>query len=154
MIPYFTPLKVKIMRATILNTILVTLFVIVGNSAFAQDADKIIGTYLTEENKGKVVITKKDNKYYGTLVWTNAPDALDEKNPDKNKRKNKIAGTIILKDLVYTGNGTWENGTVYDPESGKIYSGKITLNKNGNLNMRGYVGISAFGRTTVWTRVK
>jgi len=127
----------------------------ISTSVFAQttEADKIIGSYMTEANKGKVTITKKDNKYFGTLVWTDKPDALDKNNPDEKQRKNKIAGKVILKDFVYTGNGTWENGTVYDPESGKTYSGKITLNKNGSLNMRGYVGVSMFGKTTVWTRV-
>lgn len=128
----------------------------ITTSVFAQttDADKIIGSYMTEENKGKVTITKKDNKYYGTLVWTNVPDALDKNNPDEKQRKNKIAGKVILKDFVHTSNSTWEKGTVYDPESGKTYSGKITLEKNGNLNMRGFVGVSMFGRTTVWKRAK
>lgn len=127
-----------------------------GNCTIAQvkEADKITGTYMTEKNKGKVVISKKDNKYFGTLIWTHIPGAVDLYNPDKTKRNNKVAGSVILKDFEYTGEGVWEEGTVYDPESGKTYSGKITIDKEGNLRLRGYVGFSAFGRTTMWTRVK
>ena len=46
----------------------------------------------------------------------------------------------------------WTGGSLYDPESGKIYSGKIALNPNGTLNLRGYIGISLFGRAEVWSR--
>ncbi len=109
---------------------------------------------MTEGNKGKVIVSKKGDQYFGTLVWTDVPGALDKNNPDKTKRNHKVAGTVILKNFIYTGTGTWEKGTVYDPESGKTYSGKITLNKNGDLNLRGFVGISAFGRSTVWTRIE
>lgn len=139
-----------------MKKVITVFMMLITASVFAQtnDADKIIGSYMTDKNKGKVTITKKDNKYYGTLVWTNEADALDKNNPDEKQRKNKIEGKVILKDFVYTGNGTWEKGTVYDPESGKTYSGKITLEKDGNLNMRGFVGVSMFGRTTVWKRAK
>jgi len=124
--------------------------------AFGQnaDADKILGTYATEGNKGKIVIKKSGNKYNGTLTWTHIADATDKNNPDKTKRNNKLVGTEIVKDFIYAGNHVWEKGNVYDPESGKTYSGKISLNKDGNLDVRGFVGISAFGRTTVWTREK
>lgn len=134
--------------------LLTVLLIFMTNSAFAQTADagKIIGSYLTEGNKGKVVIIKKSNKYYGTLVWANIPNALDKNNVDEKERKNLIAGKIILKDFVYSSNNTWENGTIYDPESGKTYNGKITLDNNGNLKIRGFVGVSLFGRTTTWIR--
>lgn len=134
----------------------VLLFFCITVTGFGQtaDADKILGTYITEGNKGKVVIKKSGNKYNGTLIWTHIADATDKNNPDKAKRTNKLAGTEIVKDFTYSGNHVWEKGTVYDPESGKTYSGKITLNKDGSLDMRGFVGISAFGRTTVWTREK
>ena len=136
--------------------LILILFSFTASTGFGQtaEADKILGTYSTEGNKGKVTIRKAGNTYNGTLIWTNVPDATDKNNPDKAKRSNKLAGTEIVKDFTYSGNNVWKKGTVYDPESGKTYSGKITLNKDGSLGMRGFVGISAFGRTTVWTREK
>jgi uncharacterized protein (DUF2147 family) len=156
--PYVEFDKSRIMESDIHNQqmmkkhILITTFLLLTTTAFAQtaDADKILGTYTTEGNKGKVAMSKTGNKYNGTLIRTNTPDARDAKNPDQTKRNNKLVGTIIAKDFEYTGGNTWEKGTVYDPENGKTYSGKITLNKDGSL--RGFVGISAFGRTTTWKR--
>ena len=34
----------------------------------AQNADSILGTYLSEEGTGKIKITKADGKYIGTLI--------------------------------------------------------------------------------------
>ena len=46
---------------------------------------------------------------------------------------------------VYTG------GSVYDPDSGKTYCGKITF-KGSKLDMRGYLcSFSLFGKTETWT---
>ncbi|MBO9594016.1 MAG: DUF2147 domain-containing protein [Niabella sp.] len=126
----------------------------IRTAAQATDADKLTGTFITEGGKGKVTISRINNKYVGTLIWTNVPGATDRNNPDKRKRDHKIAGMVILKDFVYTGDETWENGTVYDPESGNTYRGKISLKKDGRLHLRGFVGIAAFGKTTVWERVK
>ena len=50
------------------------------------------------------------------------------------------------------GGNTWAKGTIYDPEDGKTYKCKMTLTDPKTLGVRGYIGISLIGRTTVWTR--
>jgi uncharacterized protein (DUF2147 family) len=59
---------------------------------------------------------------------------------------------VILKNFKFTGSA-WENGTIYDPNSGKTYDCILKI-KDGNktLDIRGFVGISMFGRTSTWTR--
>ena len=45
------------------------------------------------------------------------------------------------------------DGKVLEAKSGKIYKGKANLSADGKrLRLRGYVGISALGRTQVWIR--
>ena len=45
------------------------------------------------------------------------------------------------------------DGRVLEPKSGKIYKGKANLSADGKrLRLRGYVGVSALGRTVVWIR--
>ncbi|MFC6631169.1 DUF2147 domain-containing protein [Acinetobacter beijerinckii] len=47
----------------------------------------------------------------------------------------------------------WGNGRIIESKTGKVYKVKASLNNDGKrLNMRGYVGISALGRTVVWIR--
>ena len=45
------------------------------------------------------------------------------------------------------------DGKVLEAKSGKIYKGKANLSADGKrLRLRGYVGVSALGRTVVWIR--
>lgn len=137
-----------------MKNLIAIVLILITTTAFAQtsEADQIIGTYMSEGNKGKIVISKQDDEYIGTLVWTDKSDAVDKNNPDKSKRNNKVAGTVILKGLIYTGNNTWDKASIYDPESGNTYKCTLTRKQNGNLSLRGYVGVSLFGRTMIWTK--
>ena len=139
------------MKKLIISAILVLCTVM----AFAQtnDADRILGTYLSENKTGKVEVTKQNGKYIGTLVWTSVAGAKDEKNPDASLKKRTLKGVVILKDMTYD-NGIWKNGTIYDPESGNTYKATIKLKSDGNLTLRGYIGVPALGRNSVWTRTK
>jgi uncharacterized protein (DUF2147 family) len=48
----------------------------------------------------------------------------------------------------------WENGTVYDPKSGKTYSCLMELPEPDKIVVRGFIGVALFGRTYIWTRAK
>ena len=51
------------------------------------------------------------------------------------------------------GEGGWSGGTILDPAKGKTYRAKVTLLEDGaKLEMRGYIGIEALGRTQTWIR--
>ena len=78
---------------------------------------------------------------------------LDENNPDPKKRTQKRLGMVIMNNFVFDGDDTWEDGTIYDPKNGKTYSCKAERDAKGNLDIRGYFGISLLGRTTHWTKV-
>lgn len=118
-------------------------------------ADDIIGTYLSENGTGKVDVTKAKGKYIGTLIWTKDEGALDVKNPDKSKRNEVLVGTVILKNMTFDeAKGEWKGGTIYDPESGNTYKATIKRKPNGDLTLRGYVGVPALGRNSAWTKVK
>ena len=45
-------------------------------------------------------------------------------------------------------------GTLYDPNNGSTYQGTITMRDMNTLDMRGYIGVEAIGRTDVWKRLK
>jgi uncharacterized protein (DUF2147 family) len=123
----------------------------------AQKADDILGIWLNQEKSAKIEVFKKNNKYYGKIVWLKEPmrdgkPKLDKENEDKSLRSRPIMGMQILNDFEFD-DDEWEDGTIYDPKNGETYSCYIT--KEGDkLNVRGYVGISLLGRTTIWTKAE
>ncbi len=128
-------------------------------TCFAQvKADDIIGVWLTRgKEPAKIQIYKSGEKYYGKIIWLQNPmdngrSKLDKNNPDKSKQNQAIVGLGILKGFRFDGDDEWEDGDIYDPESGKTYSCFLTLKDKTTLKVRGYIGISLFGRTEVWTK--
>ncbi len=130
------------------------------NSSFAQTANVIVGTWLTQDGTTKVKIENTNGKFNGKIVWLNpATDkngkpVLDTNNSDKALQSRTIMGLPLLRSFVYDGDNLWTDGTIYDPDSGDTYSCNITMNTDGTMNIRGYIGFSLFGRTEIWKRVK
>jgi uncharacterized protein (DUF2147 family) len=59
----------------------------------------------------------------------------------------------ILWGLKPDGKRVWSGGNILDPAKGKTYRAKVTLLDGGEkLEMRGYLGIEALGRTQTWVR--
>ncbi|AFL86072.1 hypothetical protein Belba_3574 [Belliella baltica DSM 15883] len=135
------------------------IFLYLGTSTtFAQNADAIVGKWYNTEKDAQVEILKEGGKYSGKIVWLaepteNGKPKLDKNNSDKSKRTRPIMGMKLLNGFVYS-DGTWEDGTIYDPKNGKTYSCIIKKKDDKTLEVRGYIGISFVGRTVEWTKVQ
>ena len=131
----------------------------IGFYASAQKADAILGQWANPNGQDHILIYKKGNKYFGKLDWIKVPNdeqgkpKTDKNNPDKALQSRPDLGLELLKDFTFDGEKVYEDGTIYDPKSGKTYGCKMTLDGN-SLKIRGYVVFSLFGRSEVWTRVK
>jgi uncharacterized protein (DUF2147 family) len=143
-----------------MKILLIFMLAIFSLPTFSQNNDLILGKWQNPSGEGRIEITKKGEKYYGKLYWLKEPNnetgqpKKDVKNPDETKRTRLVQGLQILEGFTLSGKGTYENGTIYDPKSGKTYSCKMTVKGNDKLDIRGFVGISLLGRTETWTRIK
>jgi uncharacterized protein (DUF2147 family) len=128
------------------------LFVMTSTSIQAQSAaDQILGIYWTPRKDGKMQVFKSGDRYFGKLVW-GKNSRLDEKNPNPAERTKQLLGMVILKNFLFK-EGKYSDGQIYDPDSGKTYDCTMWL-EGLKLKVRGYVGVSLFGRTETFERVE
>lgn len=129
-----------------------------GPGAPGQTAT-IEGRWLTQPKTGIVEIYRCDtDARCGRLLWLQLkpsddnPHALDLRNPEPRLQNRPLCGLVIMWDFKPDGLNHWSGGTLYDPESGNTYSGQMTLTGDDTLSLRGYIGISLFGRSQDWSR--
>ncbi len=136
-----------------------TLLLFLAFFSLAVKAQKFEGTWLNASKEGRIEILKKGNTYIGKLIWIKEPNdesgkpKLDKNNPNASLKQRPLLGIELVKDMKLQ-DGILEDGTVYDPKSGKTYSCKIKLVGQDKMELRGFVGFSMLGRTETWTRVK
>ena len=120
--------------------------------AFAEDPDGIAGTWLTDDGGAHVKIFQENGTYCGKIVWLKDPlyesddkeagkPLRDRNNPDPTKRNQPYLGLYLLRDFAYKGENLWADGTIYNPENGKIYDAKLRLDGKDTLKVRGFIGI-------------
>ena len=131
------------------------------SNLLSQNPSDILGYWYNQEKTAKIkifTVILNDQRYYvGKIVWLKKPNIngkpkIDQRNPDEEKRNRPIMNLNILNDLKWDSEDKkWVDGKVYDPVIGSTYNCYASL-VDGNLHLRGYIGISIIGRTAIWTR--
>ncbi len=80
-----------------------------------------------------------------------ATTTVCSKCPGKLKGK-PIQGMMVMWGYKKSGSG-WSGGRILDPKTGKVYKSNLKV-RGSTLEVRGYFGISALGRTQRWQRVR
>ena len=131
-----------------------------STQVFAAD---IVGKWLqiddkTGTSKAVIEIRKEANNTFTARVikvtprpgYTPQEKCINCPAPYTNQ---PILGMDVLKGLKFISEDNYDGGRIIDPLTGKIYSAKAQLNNTGKrLRLRGYMGISAIGRSQTWIR--
>lgn len=127
-------------------------------AANAQSENVILGIWYNTEKTAQVEILKKGSTFIGRIVWLKDPNpggkpAVDKLNSDSKLKSRPLMGLNLLEGLRFS-DGIWEEGTIYDPKTGKTYSCQLSIKSPEILEVKGYIGFSLIGRTVQWTKVK
>ncbi|OTG97531.1 signal peptidase [Acinetobacter sp. ANC 4654] len=143
-----------------IKIVMALVFSSLSSLAFAED---ITGTWKniddkTGSSKAVLEIRQETNGTYTAKVIKitprpgYTPKEICVKCPAPYTNK-PILGMDVLTGLKYAEGLNFSGGKIIDPLSGNIYSMKAKLSANGKrLNLRGYVGISALGRSQTWIK--
>ena len=117
------------------------------------------GLWLDESGRAGIVVAPCGDKLCGTIGWLKEPidrktgqPKTDLKAEDPKDRSRLLCGLKMLWDFMPDGDGHWDGGHIYDPATGNVYKSEMTIEADGTLKVRGYVGISLIGRSQIWTR--
>lgn len=121
----------------------------------AQDITK--GTWYNDEKNARLQFYETNGKLFGKIVWLKDPNKdgkprTDEFNPNDKLKTVPLLGLVFLKNFEKDGEKAWQDGTIYDPKSGKTYSSNMKLVSPTQLDVRGYIGISLIGKTSKFTK--
>lgn len=115
------------------------------------------GLWKTFDDDGQIsgyVRIVKDHDIYTGMIEKGVPSNKEEFcTACKDARKGqKLIGMIIIKNVKVHGED-YEGDEILDPFSGNTYHVKLKLKEAGKqLEVRGFIGISLFGRTQIWQR--
>jgi uncharacterized protein (DUF2147 family) len=122
----------------------------------AADSASPVGLWKNDD--ATFQIFEREGKLDGKIIAMQEPrtpegkDKTDIHNPDPSKRERPIIGLVFMSGFTRKSDTRWEDGTIYDPQSGNTYSCSMELDGPERIKMRGFIGISLIGRTQVWTR--
>jgi uncharacterized protein (DUF2147 family) len=133
---------------------------LIGHAAAATPT--AAGVWRQVDDAGKVgalvSITEEGGVFVGRLSRLFL-DPGDDPNPictecPGDKRNQPLLGLVFIEGMKQSGLD-YDGGTILDPETGKVYSARMSLSPNGtSLTVRGYLGWSIFGKSQTWTRVE
>ncbi len=125
-------------------------------------ANKIHGLWVDNKDpdrqKFAVMVEDCGSKVCGSLYWLKKPlsstgqPKRDKHNPNEALRDRPLCGLQILTGFQHINDTLWQDGEIYNPDDGLTFSSTMKLSPEGTLKIRGYVGISLFGKTLEWVR--
>jgi uncharacterized protein (DUF2147 family) len=128
-----------------------------ATAVHATDAVSPIGLWKGDD--GTFEMFESEGRLSARIVALSEPKTSEGKektdihNPDSTKRDHPIIGLVFIRGFAKKSDTRWENGSIYDPNSGKTYSCSMDLQGPDEIMVRGFVGTELLGRNYIWTRV-
>jgi uncharacterized protein (DUF2147 family) len=112
--------------------------------------DGKVGALVTIAEEGGLFVGRLSHLY---LEPGDDPNPICNNCPG-DKLNQPLLGLVFIEGMKQDGLD-YEGGTILDPESGKTYRAKMRLSPDGTeLTVRGYLGLSIFGKSQTWTRAE
>ncbi len=125
--------------------------------------DQILGKWISLEGNLIVLVYKERSDFKARVFWFDDSDdktnpmnlRTDSHNLNPKLRNRKIIGMEVLHDLKYhSSTNSWEDGIIYDANSGREWNSCVSLTKDGLLQVKGYWHFKFISQTITFIRYK
>lgn len=144
-----------------MKTVLILTTLLLVHLEKSVKPDRIVGKWMSEDKDMAVEVFKVNDQFAGRLVWFACDPATpemdsfrDSNNPDPKLRNRLWLGMLVMNNLKFDGQGEWNGGSIYDPNSGRTYKSTIHLTSSQQLIVRGYWGIELFGKSLKFNKIQ
>ena len=133
-------------------------FVIVTGFNGVSPSHNVIGIWESEEKNLQIEMFEDDGQFAGRMIYFKCSSeeimrtCTDRENPDKNLTNRKLLGLKLVTKLEYKGRNVWDDGEIYDPNSGRTLEARIQLTGPNTATVRGYWKYRWIGRSMVFHR--
>jgi uncharacterized protein (DUF2147 family) len=121
---------------------------VVGTVSAGTVAPAPTGFWYTPDHGGVVQIRGCGDNLCGVIVGVTASPAGAMPRDVSGRPQCHLT---LLRDLRLQDDGRW-HGTVRNPEDGQVYQAEVWLPADGNMRLRGYIGVPMLGSTQSWQR--
>jgi uncharacterized protein (DUF2147 family) len=138
---------------------LLTLLISMTSFNNRDEAYRLVGVWESEEKNLQIEMFDDNGQFAGRMVYFKCSSeeimrtSIDSENPNANLRSRKLLGLKLVTRLDYQGNDVWDDGKIYDPNSGNTFEARIQLTGPNTAIVRGYWKYRWFGRSMVFKRV-
>jgi uncharacterized protein (DUF2147 family) len=105
---------------------------------------------------GLIRIYEQDGSFFGRVEPASADDDRSRRctRCTDERRDQPVIGLLLMRNMRLQGD-EYLGGDILNPDTGRIYGCKFRLTDGGReLIMRGFFGVSLFGRSQIWRRTE
>jgi uncharacterized protein (DUF2147 family) len=128
-----------------------------SSPAYAADPS---GMWITEGGKARVRIARCGENFCATIVSLREPNdpatgkpKLDKFNKNESQRTRPVVGIALMTGMKPNAPDQWQ-GSLYNPEDGNTYTGKMRSDGGSTLKLQGCVLGGLICKSETWTRAQ
>src|SRR6476659_4847279 len=116
-------------------------FLALQGVALAQTLSPL-GVWTNQEKEARFEIYRCGDKLCGKITWLREPNRdgkpkTDINDPDPKLRNRPLMGLVFIQGFDYDDDYKWDDGTIYDPQSGKTYSCYMKMMNKDAMEVKG-----------------
>lgn len=121
-----------------------------------QAVEAVAGYWYTQDKDGIIELYACGDEVCGRFHWLRqeSPQQVprDTRNPDPDKKQRPLCALQFMGGFVASDSGTFEDGWIYSPRHGAVFSARMALVDADTLDLHGYLLTPLLGESQVWHR--